>query len=115
MKKSAIMMFLLVASLAAQTSYSGIWKGTGGIESTKYGSVPQTAQLTLLQAGSSVTGTIKIGNGQLLTISSGTVSGTTITFAVTGGTASLSQSGAQLTGKLTSSRGEIFDVVFTQQ
>jgi hypothetical protein len=71
--------------------------------------------MTLLQASSSVSGTLKIGNGPIQKIASGTVSGSTITFAVSGGTATLTQSGGQLQGKLTSSRGQILDVVFTKQ
>jgi hypothetical protein len=115
MKKLIVLLLSLAAFLAAQTSYSGIWNGKGGIESAKYGSVPQVAQLTLLQAGSSVSGTIKFGNGKPLPISNGAVSGSTITFAVGPGTGTLTRSGVQLVGRLTSSKGEIFDVVFTQQ
>jgi hypothetical protein len=115
MKKLVVVVPSLAASLTA-ANYSGIWNGKGGIESAKYGSVPQTAQLTLLQAGSSVSGTMKIGNGPILKIASGTVSGSTITFAVgAGGAATLTQSGAQLQGRLTSSKGEILDIVFTKQ
>jgi hypothetical protein len=114
MKKLVVVLLSLAASLTA-ADFSGIWNGKGGIESAKYGSVPQTAQMTLLQAGSSVSGTLKIGNGPIQKIASGTVSGSTITFAVSGGTATLTQSGGQLQGKLTSSRGQILDVVFTKQ
>ena len=114
MKKSAIIMFVFAASLAAADS-SGIWNGKGGIEDAKYGSVPQTAQMTLLQAGSSVSGTLQIGNGKPMPISAGTVSGNQITFVVTGGTGRLTQNGAQLSGKLTSGTGEVFDIVFSKQ
>jgi len=113
MKRMMIAMFVLAASLAA-ADYSGIWNGKGGIESAKYGSVPQTAQMTLLQAGSSLSGTLKIGNGPIMTITAGSVSGNAITFAVTGGTASLTATGSQLQGKLTSSQGQILDIVFTK-
>jgi len=113
MKKLMVVLLSLAASLAA-ADCSGIWNGKGGIESTKYGSVPQTAQMTLLQAGSSVSGTLKIGNGPIMKIASGTVSGSTITFVVGGGTATLTQSGAQLQGRLTSSKGDILDIVFTK-
>ena len=113
MKKLMVVLLSLAASLAA-ADCSGIWNGKGGIESTKYGSVPQTAQMTLLQAGSSVSGTLKIGNGPIMRIASGTVSGSTITFAVGGGSATLTQSGAQLQGRLTSSKGDILDIVFTK-
>ncbi len=115
MKKLIVVLLSLAASLAA-ADCSGIWSGKGGIESAKYGSVPQTAQMTLLQAGSSVTGTLKIGNGSIMKIASGAVSGSTITFAVgKGGTGTLTQSGAQLSGRLTSSQGQILDIVFTKQ
>lgn len=121
MKKLVVILLTLAASLAAQSvSVSGIWNGKGGVEDPKYGSVPMTAQMTLQQAGSSVSGTLKIGNGKIMQITAGNISGSTITFAVsnsgtTVGTASLSKSGAQLAGRLTSSTGNIFDVVFTQQ
>jgi hypothetical protein len=115
MKKLVVVLLSLAASLAA-ADYSGTWNGKGGQESAKYGLVPQTAQMTLLQSGSSVSGTMKIGNGQIMKIASGAVSGSTITFAVgAGGTGTLTQSGAQLQGKLTSSKGEILDMVFTKQ
>ena len=114
MKNSAIMMLVFAASLAAADN-SGIWNGKGGIEDAKYGSVPQTAQMTLLQAGSAVSGTLKVGNGTPMPISVGTVSGNQITFVVKGGTGRLTQNGAQLSGKLTSPAGEVFDIVFTKQ
>ena len=115
MKKLIVVLLSMVASLAA-ADCSGVWAGKGGIESAKYGSVPQTAQMTLLQAGTSVTGTLKIGNGKVMQISSGNVSSLTITFAVGAGTGTLSiMNGAQLAGKLTSPKGEILDLVFTRQ
>ena len=113
MKKLLIVLLSLTAFLAA-ADYSGIWYGKGGIESAKYGSVPQTAVMTLLQAGTSVSGTLQIGNGPILKISSGTVTGSNITFAVPGNTANLTQNGVQLQGKLTSSKGDILDIVFTK-
>ena len=113
MKKLAITILFFAASLAA-ADYSGIWNGTGGIESVKYGSVPQTAQMTLLQTGSSVSGTLKLGNAAPEKITSGTVSGNSITFAAGSAfTANLTQNGSQLVGKVTTSRGEVIDLVFT--
>ena len=117
MKKLAIMMFMLAASLAAQ-DYSGIWNGKGGKEDSRYGLVPRTAQMTLLQAGTSLTGSLKIGTGAPMHITSGTVSGSQLTFVITNGSAritgNLSQSGAQLSGKMTASTGDTFDFVFTK-
>ncbi len=113
MKKLIVVLLSLAASLTA-ADYSGIWNGKGGIEDPKYGSVPMTAQITLLQAGTSVSGTLKIGKGPLIPITSGTVSGSTITFAVGSGTGTLTQNGAQLQGRLTSGTGRIFDVAFAQ-
>lgn len=113
MKKLIVVLLSMAAYLTA-ADYSGIWNGKGGIEDAVYGSVPMTAQLTLLQAGSSISGSLKIGNGKIMPISSGNVSGTTITFAVGDGTGKLTQNGAQLTGRLTSGQGKIFDVVFSQ-
>jgi len=114
MKKLIVAMLVLAGSLAA-ADYSGIWNGKGGIESAKYGLVPQTVQMTLLQAGASLSGTVKIGNGPVMKIASGSVSGSTLTFALTGGTGSLTASGGQLRGKLTSSQGQILDIVFTKK
>jgi|GEM_PF-6917124 len=117
MKKLAIVALAFAASLAAATDYSGIWNGKGGIENVKYTSIPQTAQLTLNQSGTSLSGTIKIGNGKPTPISAGTVSGSQLTFAIGNGsgTANLTQNGTQLKGRLTSSKGDIFDIVFSKQ
>jgi len=115
MKKLVVLLLSLTTFLAA-ADYSGIWNGKGGIESAKYGSVPQTAQMTLLHSGSSVSGTLKLGNGKVWKITSGSASGATITFALdNGSTASLVQNSSQLQGKITSSKGEVLDVVFTKQ
>ena len=118
MKKLAIMMFILAASLAAQ-DLSGIWNGKGGKEDKKYGTVPATAQMTILQAGSSFHGTLKMNaTGKLMQITNGTSSGGKVTFAIVNGsqqiTGNLSVSGSQLTGKMTMSNGSIFDFVFTK-
>ncbi len=116
MKKLSIMAFLFVASLGAQTSFSGIWNGSGGIASARYGTVPQTSQMTLLQAGSSVTGTFKLGNGPLVTITSGTVTGSQINIVVGNGigTGALTANGSQLVGTMTSATGMVVNFVFTQ-
>ena len=115
MKKLVVLLLSLTTFLAA-ADYSGIWNGKGGIESAKYGSVPQTAQMTLLHAGSTVSGTLKLGNGAVWKITSGSVSGSAITFALdNGSTRSLAQSSSQLQGKITSSKGAILDIVFTKQ
>ncbi|MGB6946985.1 MAG: hypothetical protein WBE37_31600 [Bryobacteraceae bacterium] len=116
MKKLSLMILLFSASLVAQ-DFSGIWNGKGGIESTKYGVVPQTAQMTLLQAGSTLQGTFKLGNSKPIAISSGSVSGTQLNLIVGQGLASgtLTQNGGELTGKMTSSSGQVMDFVFTKQ
>ncbi len=114
MKKLALVMLALTVSLQASTDFSGIWNGKGGYQDAKYGSVPATAQLTLLQSGSSIKGTLKIGNSKPIEITSGSVSGSEITFVVKGGTGTLTQNGSKLQGKLTSSKGKILDIVFTK-
>jgi hypothetical protein len=115
MKKLIVLLLILTPYLAAAADLSGVWAGKGGKEDPKYGSVPVKVQMTLLQAGSSVTGTIKMGNGPIIKIPSGSVSGNSINFAVGDGTGSgsFTLKGSSLSGRLTSSRGEIFDVVFT--
>lgn len=117
--KLAIMMFTLAASLAAQ-DLSGIWNGKGGKEDPKYGTVPQTAQMTVLQAGNSFHGTLKLGaRGAPMQIAGGTVSGGQMTFTIVNGkaqiTGNLTLSGSQLRGKMTASNGSTFDFVFTKQ
>jgi hypothetical protein len=118
MKKLAIMMLVGAASLAA-ADFSGIWSGKGGKEDPRYGSVPATAQMTLLQAGTSLSGSLKLANGKPTKISSGSVSGNQVTVVLTspGGqvTGRLTQTGAQLTGKMTSSNGEVYNFVFTKE
>lgn len=117
MKKLAIMMLASALSLAA-ADYSGIWSGKGGKEDPRYGTVPATAQMTLLQAGTSLSGTFKLGNGQAIKISSGSVSGNQLTVVLTSAsgqvTGRLTQSGTQLSGKMTASSGEVYDFVFTK-
>jgi len=115
MKKLTVIALAFAFSLAA-ADYTGAYSGKGGMQSAKYGSVPQTALLTLLQDGSSVKGTLQIGNGPINQITSGTVSGTQITFAVGtgGGTGVLTQNGAVLQGTLTSSKGAIYNIAFTK-
>jgi hypothetical protein len=57
-----------------------------------------------------------MGGAKLLPITSGMISGSQITFAVgQNETGVLNINGAVLTGKLTSSKGDIYDVVFTKQ
>jgi len=119
MKKLIVLLLILAPCLAAAADLSGVWTGKGGKEDPKYGSVPVKVQMTLLQAGSSVTGTVKMGNGPIMKIPSGSVSGSSVKFAVTSGTGSTGSgsftlNGSDLSGRFTSSRGDIFDVVFTR-
>jgi len=117
MKKLIVLLLTLTPYLAA-SDLSGIWNGKGGKEDPKYGLVPSTVQMTLLQAGSSVSGTIKVGNGPLIKIPSGSVSGESVKLVVgnaTAGSGTFTWNGSNsLSGRLTSSRGDIFDLVFTR-
>jgi len=117
MKKLAIIILVGASALSA-ADFSGIWSGKGGKEDPRYGTVPATAQMTLLQAGASLGGTVKLGNGKPVKITSGNVSGNhlSVVLAVKNGqvTGSLTQTGAQLTGKMTASNGEVYDFVFTK-
>lgn len=110
---------LLLFAALAFADCSGTWNGNGGKEDPRYGLVPMTAQMTLQQAGSSVSGTLKIGNGGVMSITSGTASGNQITIVISqpGGqiTGSFSQNGNQLTGKMTTSTGDTYDFAFAQQ
>ena len=75
--------------------------------------------MTLLQAGASLSGTVKLGNGKAVKITSGNVSGSQLAIVLTssGGqiTGRLTQAGTQLTGKMTASSGEVYDFVFTKE
>jgi len=120
MKKIAIVVLSLAAAAsAAESKLTGIWNGTGGSESGQYGTVPVTAELTLLHAGNTVTGTFRMAQGMVMKISSGVVCGSKITFAVGTekegvlGTAVLTQNGDTLQGKVTSNQGEVYELVFT--
>jgi hypothetical protein len=113
-KKIVTLAVMLAASLAAQ-DFSGIWNGTGGKVDSHYGTVPATAQMTVLQAGNSFSGTFKLGNNKPVTISAGAVSGSQLNFVVNGFvTGTLSFSGANLTGKMTSNTGDVYNFVFTK-
>src|SRR5579864_6027161 len=80
MKRLAVMMLAFASSLAA-ADYSGIWNGKGTVQSARYpGGVPYTVQMTILQAGNSFNGTLKVGNNTPLQVSNGSVSGTGLSF-----------------------------------
>jgi hypothetical protein len=117
MKKLATIMLMLGATLSA-ADYSGTYTGKGGFEDAHYGLVPQTAQMTVLQAGASFKGTLKVGSGKTLPITSGTIAGSQLTFVIKspGGqiTGNLSQTSNGFSGKMTASTGQVFDVVFTK-
>ncbi len=117
MKKIAILAVAFGTSLLAATSYTGLWSGKGGSVDAKYGTVPQTAKISLLQSGSSITGSVQLGNGKTLPISSGQVSGSQITFAIGQnlGTGSFTASGTQMQGTITSSAGKVINFVLNLQ
>lgn len=119
MKKIAILWLGLAIVALAKSDLSGIWDGKGGRQTEKYGSIAATAQLTLLQAGDSVKGTLKIGNGTVMTITSGVVSGSAIRFNVGTekegilGSVELTRDGSTLRGQVSMYDGRVFDMVFT--
>jgi hypothetical protein len=119
MKKSIVMMVALASSMFA-ADFSGIWNGKGAIASgsNKYVNVPMTAQMTLLQAGTSLKGTLKVGNAKakVTPITSGTAAAQ-ITLVAGGstGTFTPNAAGNQLTGTITSSNGHVATFVFTKQ
>ena len=115
MKKLAIIAMVFAGSVFA-ADYSGIWAGSANKADAKYGVVPNTLQLTLNHAGTTVSGTLKLGNGQPIALSAGTVSGNQISFAVGAvGTGVLTDTGTRLQGRLTSTTGQVLDVVVTKQ
>ena len=118
MKRLVIIILAFAASRSA-ADYSGIWNGKGIEQSARYAEgVPHTVQATFVQAGSSLKGTIKLGNGAPMAIKVGTVSGSAMSFsATTAGemvTGQFSASGAQLTGRLTLSDGQVISVALTK-
>ncbi len=119
MKRLAVMMLAFASSLAA-ADYSGIWNGKGTVQSARYpGGVPYTVQMTILQAGNSFNGTLKVGNNTPLQVSNGSVSGTGLSFRASLAsfqvTGQLSANAGQLSGQMTLSDGTVFTVGFTQQ
>jgi len=117
MKKLAIIMLALAAAASA-TDLTGVWSGKGGREDVRYGTVPQTAQLALIQDGTSLSGTMKLNKGQPVKITSGSISGSQVVLAIVGPTGQVTghftQTGTQLSGKMTASNGQIYDFVFTK-
>jgi len=115
MKKTLLTMLAFAASLMAQ-DYSGTYNGKAMQQSEKYaGGVPYALQMTVLQAGQTFTGTFKIGTSKPVPIVSGTVSGSSLTFAMVGNnkmqsTAQLSATGNELTGRITMSTGAVYTV-----
>ena len=118
MRKAFAIAILLAGCLSA-ADFSGTWNGRGGQQSQKYGLVPHTAQMTIVQSGSTFTGSLKVDNGKVMKIGSGSVSGTNVIFVLSNAasqiTANLAQSGAQLVGKMTSSAGVTYSFVFTKK
>jgi hypothetical protein len=118
MKKSLLTMLALAASLGAAQDYSGIYNGKAVVQSARYpGGVPYTVQITLIQAGTSLTGTLKIGNSKPIPIVSGTASGGSLTFATAGkvqSTAQLTANGNELAGRMTTSVGAVYAVALAK-
>lgn len=119
MKKLIIALLALATSLAAASDVSGVWNGKGGIQDVKYGTVPATAQLTLLQSGSTVQGTFKMDNGKIMPIATGSVDGNQIVFVVSVGTGQITARftpiANRLIGRMTGSNGKVIDFIFTKQ
>jgi hypothetical protein len=119
MVKKIALLTLLAAGVLSAANYSGTWNGKGMVQDTKYGGLPHSAQLTLIQSGSSLQGTLKVDNGQPMRINVGSVSDGKISFGVhmqaTQITGQLSDNNGQLTGRLTSSSGQVFAVTFIKQ
>src|SRR5947208_966934 len=119
--KKLLLCGLLFAFTLAASDVSGIWNGKSAQNTTKYGPVRTPVQVTLLQAGTNVTGTFKIDNAKPVAIKTGTASGNqvSISLLVGGGkviTANLTLQGTnQLTGNLTDSQGQMYALSLTKQ
>ena len=119
MKKLATLALLLAGGLSA-ADFSGIWNGNGSVQDSKYGSLPTTMQMTLLQAGNSLTGTLKVNNAKPAKITSGTVNASNATIVMVSpqghqSTSQLTINGNQITGRVTTSTGKVYTVLLKKQ
>lgn len=119
MKKLFFAILTTAVSLAA-TNYTGAYVGKGTEPSARYpGGVPHTVTITLEQSGNSLTGTLQVDKGGIAKITSGTVSGNSISIVLGGNgfqaTAQLTANGNQLTGTITGTTGAQMAVVVNLQ
>jgi len=115
MKKLATLVLLLAGGLSAATDFSGIWNGSGSTPDPKYGSVPVNMQMTLLQAGTSLSGTVKVNNANPMKITSGSVSGSNASIVIVSNgnqqtTIQLTLNDPNLTGRVTTSTGKVYTI-----
>lgn len=116
MNKLIVMMMVVAGSLAAQTNYSGIWEGKGVIQSARYpGGVPMKVEMTLLQSGTALQGTVKTSNIKPYTITTGTVSGNSLSIVTTSNKATqtiqlTATSPTTMSGSVTTSTGEVYQL-----
>jgi hypothetical protein len=118
MKKLATLALLLAGGLSA-ADFSGIWDGNGSTPDPKYGNIPVVMQMTLLQAGNNLTGTIKINNAPPTKITSGSVNGSNATIVVVSqnrqSTGQITINGPQIVGRVTTSTGKVYTIVLKKR
>jgi hypothetical protein len=119
MKKILLSTVLLVASALSAADATGLWVGKGGKADPKYGVIPTTFKIGLTQAGSKITGFIIRDKHEAVNFTSGSISGNDImisyredTNIVTG---HLTVDGVQVSGRLTSTSGEVYNFAATKQ
>ena len=119
MKKTILSIVLLSASLLSAADATGLWVGKGAKADPKYGLIPTAFTVGITQAGSAITGFMIRDKHTPATFTSGAISGNEITISyredkniVTG---HLSVSGSTVTGRLTSTSGEVYNFSATRK
>jgi hypothetical protein len=112
MKKLLFSVLLLSVSALIASDVTGLWVGKGSKADPKYGMIPSNFQIGITQAGSKITGFMMRDKHDAVKFTSGAISGNQITISYSEGTSlftgQLSVSGTQVTGRLTSSAGEVY-------
>jgi hypothetical protein len=119
MKKLLLSALLLSVSVLSAADATGLWVGKGAKADPKYGMIPATFKVGITQAGSKITGFLMRDKHEAVNFTSGAISGNEITISyredtniVTG---HLTLSGTEVTGRLTSTSGEVYNFAATKQ
>jgi hypothetical protein len=110
-------LFLALAVYAADVS--GKWVGKGALSDYQYGQLIGDFELNLVQTGSSISGTAILNNHKPVTIETGAIKDSEITFSCHLGnsliTARFTQQDKEMQGQITSDQGQVYDVDLKKQ